>query len=330
MTPIPRLPKRVLIDLHAECNLNCPKCLLYGENRDELLAEKIIGNHVSTQDLLVIAGQLKTASPMVGPALWSEPLVNPDFQQHIQILKMHGLPVSINTNGLLLTSEMCKFLIAEEVDSVCISIDAVTSDVLAETRGIKALARIEQGVSMLLELRSTKRCPRIGVSFTIEDANLSQLEDFVAKWIDRVDFVRVGQVFDGNTFPGISLDTPRKPCPALYTTMAIQANGNVSMCCLDAYASTNVGNVFDDSIADIWNGPKLESIRKQHEQNDYSGLPLCQNCDRWKSYDFTEELIGNILVRRSNEYTYYNNVSRMDNWTKSLSKDLHSLSDSES
>lgn len=325
MPATPPLPKRVLIDLHAECNLACPKCLLYGENRDELLAESVIGNHVSSDSLLDIARQLAPASPMVGPALWSEPLINPDFCNHINILKQHGLPVSINTNGLLLTAEISKFLVELEIDSVCISIDALTSEVLLKTRGTKAIARVETNVNTLIETRANNLLPRIGVSFTLEDANAAQLDEFVAKWIGRVDFVRIGEIFDGSTFPSISVDSPRMPCPALYTTMAIQANGNVSICCLDAYSATNVGNVFQDSIADVWNGPALNSIRRQHEQNDYSDLPLCSKCDRWKSYDFTEELHEDVLVRRSNEYTYYNNIGRIDNWSKALSRDLHSV-----
>ena len=48
-----------------------------------------------------------------------------------------------------------------------------------------------------------------------------------------------------------------------------------------------------------------------HERNDYSSLEICQNCQRWNSYNFEEYIDGNILVRTSPEYIYYNRLDKM-------------------
>ena len=326
MATHPSLPKRVLVDLNAECNLKCPKCLLYGENKSDELVNQVVGNRLSNSMVSSLADQLEQANSMVGPALWSEPLLNPDFKSHISALRKRNLPVSINTNGLLLTEEISRFIVESAVESVCISIDAVTKDTLQSARGTRLLDKIEKNTIGLIKIRdrSDFDVPRIGVSFTEEPSNQHEKELFISKWIEIADFVRVGKVFDGNTFESIESTLPsRTPCPALYTTMAIQASGDVSICCLDAYSSTIVGNIHDSSVSDIWNGPRIQEVREMHERNDYSKLEICQNCQRWNSYNFAEYVEGNVLVRSSSEYTYYNRLDKMHTWPSTISKELH-------
>lgn len=322
-------PKRILIDLHAQCNLKCPKCLVYGESKDTKLVESIVG--VSIDDSLVssIADQLKTSKPMIGPALWSEPLINPKFKEHIETLRNKDLPISLNTNGLLLTRSICEFLLEKKIDSICISIDAISDETLQKTRGIKSLQKIENNVRRLMDMRTNLglQAPRVGVSFTLEPSNQHEEIEFIQRWIDIIDFVRIGKVFDGSTFreiEDISDQSLRKPCPALYSTMAIQASGNVSICCLDAYSTTSVGNIKSNSISAIWNGSELQDVRNKHEANDYSTLPLCRYCQRWKSYEYEETIENNILIRSSPEYTYYNRLDRMNTWSSSIAKEIHS------
>jgi len=238
------------------------------------------------------------------------------------------LPISINTNGLLLTSSVSEFLLGIEIDSICISIDATTPETLLKSRGIKALKRIEENVLTILRLRDSMNAmkTRIGVSFTSEESNAHEEQDFIERWIKEADFARVGKVFDGITFKDISHSSnyvQRQPCPALYTTMAIQASGNVSICCLDAYSTTSVGNINEESVSEIWNGEKMNYVRKCHESNDYEELPLCKGCQRWRSYDFSEVQKDNILIRESPEYTYYNRVDKMHTWGDAISRELH-------
>jgi len=329
MTSHTPVPKRVLVDLNANCNLKCPKCLLYGENTNDELVARMVGNRMPSSLVSSLANQLASSNSMVGPALWSEPLLNPDFRTHITFFREHDLPVSINTNGLLLTEDLSNFIVQSGVEAICISIDAVTKDTLQKSRGTRLLEKIESNTLKLLQIRdsSDSSTPRIGVSFTEEFSNKHEKEQFISKWIKTADFVRVGKVFDGQTFDSITpTESLRTPCPALYTTMAIQASGDVSICCLDAYSETNVGNIHSSSIKDIWNGSRLQEVRDMHERNDYSSLEICQNCQRWNSYNFVEHVEDNVLIRSSSEYTYYNKLDKMHTWSESISKELHESS----
>ena len=40
--------------------------------------------------------------------------------------------------------------------------------------------------------------PRIGVTFTVQDANKKEQDKFVKRWLGKVDFIKIGLVFDEN------------------------------------------------------------------------------------------------------------------------------------
>ena len=63
---------------------------------------------------------------------------------------------------------------------------------------------------------------------------------------------------------------PWSKCHRPLTLMYITANGNVLPCCISPFATVDyssiiLGNVFENSLAEIWSGSKYENFRKQHQ-----------------------------------------------------------------
>ena len=63
---------------------------------------------------------------------------------------------------------------------------------------------------------------------------------------------------------------PWSRCYRPLTLMYITANGNVLPCCISPfstvdYASIILGNIYDNSLEEIWTGSKYETFRKQHQ-----------------------------------------------------------------
>jgi len=63
---------------------------------------------------------------------------------------------------------------------------------------------------------------------------------------------------------------PWSKCYRPSTLMYITANGNVLPCCISPFATVDyssiiLGNVFENSLAEIWSGSKYENFRKQHQ-----------------------------------------------------------------
>jgi MoaA/NifB/PqqE/SkfB family radical SAM enzyme len=314
--PVPELPPRVLLDIHGGyCNLKCPKCFVHGSDDDERI--KAVRGRMSLDDARKILDEVMHVKPLFQPNLWTEPLMAKHFREHLRQMKARGIPVVLNTNGLLLTEDMARFFVEIRLEALFVSIDATTKDSLVKARGTDKLEEIEAAVHRMLRVRGDASLPRIGVSFTAEECNRHEVDEFIARWIPHVDVVRVGEVYQEHlgTLSGRPLGQ-RVPCASLYQTLPIHFNGNAVICCLDGWGATNMGNVLHDGVKAVWHGKAFQQARYYHETGQYDRVPFCKDCDVWASYTYDEETREGLLIRRSPLMTYYNRLDRRANWSR--------------
>lgn len=313
---VPELPARVLLDLATKCNLRCPMCTVWGSG-DESVIDSVSGvmDIESSRRLL---DEVMVAKPLIQPNMYGEPLLAPNLRERIIDMKARGIAVAMNTNGLTLKDDLAAFFVAQQVDSVMFSIDAVSKEVLKKIRGIDKLAKIENAVFRMLQARGDAILPRIGVSFTIQKNNRHEVDAFVERWVGIVDVVRMGIIFENGTFPDMQVPPVRLPCPAIYNTLPVHNDGNVTICCLDGFKQTNMGNVFKDGVAAVWHGEEFAKARYYHETNQWDKVPFCEKCNGWAQYEFEDEVRDGLLIRRSPQYTYYNKVASLKNWQRQL------------
>jgi len=287
-------------------------CPVWGdEDEDAIEAVKGIMDVESSRRML---DEISGAKPLVQPSLYGEPLLIPDLKDRIIDMNSRGISIALNTNGLTLSENIAKFLVEQQVDSVMFSIDSVTKETLKKIRGIDKLAKIEAAVMRLLRFRGENDKPRIGVSLTIQEDNRHEVEAFVKRWVGVVDVVRTGYVFENGTFPEMNTDGERLPCPALYNTLPVHNDGQATICCLDGFRKTNVGNVFKDDVASVWQGEAFAKVRYFHETKQWDKVPFCKDCNGWAQHEFDEEIRDGLLIRRSPQFTYYNKIIRLTNW----------------
>jgi radical SAM protein with 4Fe4S-binding SPASM domain len=123
------------------------------------------------------------------------------------------------------------------------------------------------------------------------------------------------------TIDNLAVTRERTPCREIYDQMNIDFNGEVRMCCLDGFRVTNLGNVFEDGVHNVWHGEALTAIRKNHEERNYGAQPFCETCTLWSHYNITDEHEeGELLIRASDSVTFYNRLDRMNNWTSDLKR----------
>lgn len=60
--------------------------------------------------------------------------------------------------------------------------------------------------------------------------------------------------------------------------MIIFLNGEVALCCGDEKAVHNLGNIFIDSPADIYNGPIFSEYRQLMSEGRLTDIDYCKNC----------------------------------------------------
>ncbi len=75
----------------------------------------------------------------------------------------------------------------------------------------------------------------------------------------------------------------RRACAGLWNTPMVYVNGDVTTCCLDQHLENRLGNLQEETLKAIWQGPTIHQWRLAHveERYDESG-PYCSRCN-WKS-----------------------------------------------
>jgi MoaA/NifB/PqqE/SkfB family radical SAM enzyme len=310
--PVPDLPERVLIDFATKCNLRCPMCPVWGSD-DNAAIDSVKGLMDLDASKRLIA-EIEPARPLVQPNMYGEPLLVPNLRERLAEMKNRGMSIAMNTNGLTLDDRLAMFFVEIKLDAISFSIDAVSRETLMKIRGIDKIEKIEAAVFRMLAARGSRDLPRISVSFTLQDANRHEEAAFIERWSGTVDCVRVGLIFENGTFPDMKVPENRLPCPTLYKTMPVHNDGTVTICCLDGFKATNVGNVFDKGVRAVWQGEEFAKMRYYHETGQWDKVPFCANCNGWAQYEFKSEVRDGLLIRRSPEYTYYNRLERLDNW----------------
>lgn len=306
------MPERLLLDLATRCNLRCPMCLVWGAEDDAAVGQ--VAGVMALEKARKILGEVAASRPMVAPSIYGEPLLIPGMRAIFADMKRLGLPVVINTNGLTLSEETARFFVEIGIDSVMFSIDATSPETLRQVRGIDKLAKVEAAVFRMLKARGRAEYPRVGVSFTAQADNRHELEAFKRRWVGAVDVVRIGEVFEAGAYPAIAAPAERKPCGAIYQSMAIHNDGSVRICCLDGMRATSMGNVLETSVAEVWHGEAFSAARAAHEAGDWDAVPFCKPCNGWARFDYEEEIRDGILIRRSPEFEYFNRIDRLAAW----------------
>lgn len=85
---------------------------------------------------------------------------------------------------------------------------------------------------------------------------------------------------------GIPETPPQRVCLLPWFSLYIAVNGDVRPCCSFAEGDVcNLGNLFEQSFAEIWNGEKYQQLRQQALDRKLS-YPLCRNCVPNRLRDF--------------------------------------------
>jgi MoaA/NifB/PqqE/SkfB family radical SAM enzyme len=291
-------------------------CPVWGSEDDEAIDS--VKGIMDVERARAMLDEMMASKPLVQPCIYGEPLLIPDFKARILDMKSRGMTVAINTNGLTLDDDKAKFFVDHRIDSVFFSLEGVSRDALKRVRGVETIEKIEAAIFRLLAARGEKEFPRIGVTMTVQDGNRHEEKAFVERWSGIVDCVRVGLLFEDGTFPEMVTPKKRTPCPAIYNTLPVHNDGTVALCCLDGFLATKMGNVFNDGVKAVWQGEEFAKARYYHETEQWDKVPFCKNCNGWAQHAFEEEIRDGLLIRRSPQYTYYNRIARLGNWSGRL------------
>lgn len=216
--------------------------------------------------------------------LHGEPFLHPGLMEMIAYLKSKGLAVVITTNGMLVDREVARRLLSSGLTNADHLIFSVLGHTELTHERIMSGVRHEQVVRNIEGLLAARKALRMSGPI-IETAiyrmpeNDSEIDDFIARWRGVVDHVRnpaaISKQFAGKG----NVHSRTAACKNLQERLTVFWNGDVCLCHADLNGRHNLGNLATRGIQELWTSPELIEIRQRHQKGDFTGLPLCKDCD---------------------------------------------------
>jgi radical SAM protein with 4Fe4S-binding SPASM domain len=227
--------------------------------------------------------------------IWGEPLLHPELVPMIRFARSFGIAVSISTNATILTEEKAKNLIASGLSEIYLCQDGMKAETYEAIRRRADFEVTRTNIERFIELRAAaKTGPKTYVQLIEMAATRDQVEEFRRFWtrpgVDRVNI----KAFDswGNQVKAINQLRPkdedlpslkdRYHCPLLWYHCHVYWDGTVTCCDRDFGAKYPLGNVREaGGVMAVWNGPKMQELRRKHLVNDVKDVPPCRACTEW-------------------------------------------------
>ncbi len=316
-----RKPFTVLIEPSSLCNFKCIQCF-QSIKRDSYFTHNR-GNMPMARFQLVIE-QLKawpgTKIKVLKLSLYGEPLVSPDFCDMLSMSTKADIAerIETTTNASLLTRDVAEKLVAYQLDYLRVSIYASNQERhQAITGSGMEIRKIHENLRVLQEVKKANGSERPFVSCKMLDAYNEENDQFIRMYHDVADeifldkphsWIKVeGADFIKNYYKGCSdsanIDikmnsTKRIACPMPFTTMAVRNNGDISPCCVDFIGGTNMGNVDERSLEEIWNSVPFYEFQKMQLENRKHENPSCGRCDFYLNDHYTKDNIDGFDTRK--------------------------------
>lgn len=286
MIKVRRFPQMIIFDILNICNLHCFHCpqkeIIKRKDFKPIfldfgLFKKIIDEIANYKvDLIRFTGD-------------GEPLLHKYILKMIEYAKakVQG-KVNLTTNGLLLDTKTIKSLLQFPIDFIDISIDAYSEEKYNLIRKGGNFKKLMSNIHQLIKLKAELHSPaKIMVNMINQELAKDEIDKFREYWTPLVDYVLVRNLHSVNNYLNTEIkiknNKNRYPCPHLYKRMTIDFLGNIKFCAHDWYNNSIIGNLKSDSIKQIWNSPKYKIYRFYHEHNEFGKIPICRNCQDWKS-----------------------------------------------
>lgn len=227
--------------------------------------------------------------PSVAPSQTNEPLMDPDIMERLEYIskKPNIMDIHFNTNASLLTKEKSKRILDTNVTRMNFSVDAITEETYNKIRIGLNFKKVIQHIDDFLELRAKtgRELPIVRVSFLLQEKNKHELQAFKNFWVDKVDYVAVQRYvpispFDDERSYALS-DAPisgKQSCSYPFESLFIHGDGLVVPCASHRAKHIAVGNIYQNSIYEIWHSQGMEDLREAHKSGNLSKTKLCDTC----------------------------------------------------
>ena len=289
------MPMALSIEPTTSCNLRCPECPsgLRSFTRDtgmldESNFQKVIEECSSYLTYLTFYFQ-------------GEPFLNTNFLRMVSFAHSRKIFTATSTNAHFLNPRNAEEVVKSGLDKLIISLDGVTQETYAKYRIGGHIDKVIEGTKNMIDAKKKlqSKTPYLVFQFLVVQHNEHEIE--AAKiltselGVDEIVF-KTAQIYDyengsdlipknekyarykrSSTGKYVLKNKLENSCWRMWSSAVLTWDGNMVPCCFDKDAKHNLGNVFSNSIQEVWNNESYHRFRKSILKSR-AEIDICKNC----------------------------------------------------
>lgn len=316
-------PFTLLVEPSNYCNFRCISCF------QSIQADNYLKEHrglMALDTYRVVLDQFRAWEgdklKVLKLSLYGEPFTNPDFCEMLRLAKEAGIAerIETTTNASLVTEGIAEKLVAYGIDYIRVSIYGGNQKRYEEVTNTEnvSMEAIYQNLRRIQGLKKARGLEKPFVSAKMLDTFTEENQEFLDRfssvadeayidkphnWVAHEEKSFIGSLYKEGQQEALKKDlektvSGRVACPMPFTTLAIRSDGAVSPCCVDWVGGTNLGNILNENIQDIWNGEGMYQFRKMQLENRRCENPSCRNCELVQNDYYTRDNIDGFPVEK--------------------------------
>jgi radical SAM protein with 4Fe4S-binding SPASM domain len=281
-------PIHVDIELDNICNYACSFCPI-GQPESELGKYYKIKKEISVDKIKEILIELKKiGTNSVQLSLVNEPLANKHLFEVLSFaseLKFEDLYMV--SNASLLTEKKSIAILNSGLTKIQFSLDGFSEKTYEMNRFTKVKKpgmynKVLKNILEFLNLKNQmkKKFPLVRVSFIELDENKHEFNDFKKFWEDKVDAIHYQKLIKyGKENKSFNFyDGNKIRCNMPNFRLAIKSDGLVKPCCVGYGEKITIGDIYKNTISEIWNSEIMKNLQKLHLEYKSSENKHCKEC----------------------------------------------------
>lgn len=165
-----KIPVSGTLELTSRCNLNCRMCYIHMDSNEQCK----YGKELSTEEWIAIANQAIEEGMIYCLLTGGEPLLRHDFEVIYKHLVKKGVLVTVNTNGILITSSLIQLFKDYRPEKINVSLYGSSNTTYTSVCGSDSFEKVKQNIRLLKDAGI-----QVNINTTFTKLNIMDLEEIV-------------------------------------------------------------------------------------------------------------------------------------------------------
>ncbi len=270
-------PVEYIVETTAKCNLYCPMCPreTFKQPKEDMaqeIFERLVAESAPAAEHMMLIGL-------------GEPFMDPRIFERIEYCARHNISTLLSTNGTFLDESTADRLLRSPLEHITLSFDGATKETFEYYRKGARFEKVRDNFVRFARMKHERRARvHVVVQMVRMERNAGEVEEFIRFWsrVPGVDQVRIKEDETNLLRPEAGHDPSdwRHPCHYLWRgPLYIKHNGDVYPCCQSyMLGGKPVGRIGERPMAEIWNAPEMERMRRLHVEGRAGEIGICSRC----------------------------------------------------